>query len=129
MALTDLTPRSGVMTSSVHPSPGCVAPSGPVTVSRARPAAAPTATDFPAAAFGRANRAGPPCAGVRRAVGAGHGLQGPHGGGADGHDLPARASRRVDEPGRGCRYPVELLVGRLVLLDAGDAGVQDQGRN
>src|SRR4028118_2155092 len=44
----------------------------------------------PDAAFGRDDLAGPSFSGVRRAVGTGHGLQGPHDRGAAGHPPPDR---------------------------------------
>ena len=59
---TARTPRSGVMTTSVQPSPGCVVPDWSVTVSSARTTVVPMAITRPPAAW---------VAFTRRAVAAG----------------------------------------------------------
>src|SRR5918997_4855939 len=77
----------------------------------------------------RDDQARPAFAWVRGAVRFCDGFESPHDGRPDRDDSPARRARRVYQAGGLGWYAVELLVGRLVIFEAGDAGVQDQRRD
>src|SRR5215212_8301667 len=82
----------------------------------------------PDTALGRDDQARPASAGVRGSVPVHDGLERSHGRRPDSDDTPTRNTGGVHQAGGIGRDAVELLVGRLVVLEAGHAGVQYQGR-
>src|SRR5918997_2226264 len=82
----------------------------------------------PDATLWRDDQARPAFAGVRGAVRFCDGFERPHDGRPDRDDSPVRRARRIYQAGGLGWYAVELLVGWLVIFEAGDASVQEQGR-